>query len=456
MYLDMKRFFTLYFILSGLFFTACHKEFLDERSSKSLVVPETLQDYQALLDNTGIMNVQGHSTVVMDGDFESVESALAGQAAMTRNSYLWKVDIYENLLTAPSWSYPYRQILPTNVVIEGLAKIRPGADTQAEYNAILGSSYFYRAFAFHELAVLFTAPYQESIADNSPGLPLKLSADVTQIVQRSTLRATYEQIISDLDKAIDLLPDKQSAISRPIKAAAYAELARVYLNMGQYELALSNAEEALKLRNELLDYRKTTISTSRTFAHPFTTSNPEILFYARDNFGANNSSTFLVSQDLYNSYATSDLRKTRFFTSARRFIGTYTGLSQSLCGLTTREVYLIAAECEARANKTNEALEYLNTLCAKRYDSSFIPYQSTDAEQVLNWVLEERRKELVTVRRWEDLRRLNLDSRFAQTLTRTYSGEIYSLPPNSSRYVLAIPQGEVNESGIKQNERRLD
>ncbi|MFA4867836.1 MAG: RagB/SusD family nutrient uptake outer membrane protein [Pedobacter sp.] len=452
----MKRVFKLYLIVLGFLFSACHKDFLDERSSKSLVVPETLQDYQALLDNTGVMNVQGHSSVVMDGDFEFLESAIVGQSATTRNSYLWKVDIYETLLSTPSWTYPYKQILPSNIVIEGLKKISPGGTSQMEYNALLGSAYFFRAFAFHELAVLFSAPYQENIAELTPGLPLKLSADVTQIVQRSTLKATYDQIIADLNIAIDLLPNEQPVISRPIKAAAYAQLSRVNLNMGRFEDALSNAKEALKLRNELLDYNKIVISTSRTFAHPFTTPNPEILFWARDNFGVNNSSTFLVKQSLYDSYASNDLRKSRFFTAARRFIGTYTGLSQSLCGLTTREVYLIAAECEARSNKTNEALDYLNTLCQKRYDGTFVGYQSSDAEQVLHWVLEERRKELVTVRRWEDLRRLNLDSRFAQTLTRTYLGELYNLPPKSSRYVLAIPQGEISESGITQNERKLD
>lgn len=452
----MKRIITLSMILSIFLLIACHKDFLDERSSKSIVVPETLQDYQGLLDNTGIMNVQGHSTVIMDGDFEFLESAIAGQTAMTRNSYLWKVDIYETLLSTPAWRYPYRQILPGNIIIEGLQKISSNANNQTDYNQILGSAYFYRAFAFHELAVLFTSPYQENTAQNTPGLPLKLSADVTEIVQRSTLKMTYDQIITDLKTSIDLLPDNQPVVSRPTKAAAYAELSRVYLNMGRYDQALLNAKEALNLRPELLDYNAVKISSNRTFPHPFISPNAEIIFWARDNFGANNNSTFLAKQDFYDNYKPNDLRKSRFFSTTRRFIGTYSGVNQSLCGLSTREVYLIAAECEARTNRTVEALAYLNLLCAKRYDNTFKPYQSNNAEQVLNWVLEERRKELVTVRRWEDLRRLNLDNRFMKTLTRTYQGETYTLPPKSSRYVLAIPQGEVNESGILQNERRID
>lgn len=452
----MIKIFPLYFILSGYLFSACHKEFLDERSTKSLVVPETIQDFRAVLDNTAIMNVQGHTSVLMDGDFEFIESALAGQTAITRNSYLWKVDIYEQTLRSPAWSNPFRQILSANLVVEGLSKIEVNPNEKNEHEQILGSAYFYRAFAFYELAILFTSPYQESISESTLGLPLKLSSDVTQIVQRSTLKETYEKIIADLKSAIDLLPNEQQVISRPTKAAAYAELARIYLNMGKYEQALYNAIESLKIQNTILDYNKIAVSTTRAFAHPFTTQNLEILFWERDNFNANNSSTFLVKQDFYNSYAPNDLRKTLYFTTAKRFIGTYSGTNQSFCGLTTREVYLIAAECEARAGNPKEALKYLNSLCIKRYDSSFTPYHSNNPEQILYWILEERRKELVTIRRWEDLKRLNLDSRFAKNLTRTYQGEIFNLPPNSSRYLLAIPIEEVNESGIIQNERRLD
>lgn len=452
----MKRQFTIYTVLVMLAFNSCHEYFLDERPSKDLVVPETLQDYQAILDNTAVMNNIGHNSVLMDGDFEFLETSLVGQAALTRNSYLWKPDLYETNLSTISWTAPYKQILTANLAIEGLGKIHATSTEQTQYNNILGSAYFYRAFAFHELAVLFTAPYQEATAGSTLGLPLKLTADVTDIVQRATLKATYEQIVEDLQQSINLLPLNQPAISRPTKAAAYAQLARVYLIMGRYDLALANAKEALKLKADLIDYNQVAVSTSRTFAQPFNVPNAEMLFYSRDGYSSNNNANFLLKQDFYDAYPANDLRRTRFFTSGRRFIGTYTGLGQALCGLATDEVYLIAAECEARANRPQQALDYLNDLCIKRYDNTYVPYSSSDAEQVLNWVLAERRKELVTRRRWEDLRRLNLDSRFAVTLTRTYKGDTYTLPPNSSRYVMAFPQEEIDNSGIVQNERKDD
>lgn len=409
-----------------------------------------------MLDNTTVMNNLGQNSVLMDGDFEFTDSSLPGQASLVRNSYLWRVDVYETLLRTTSWTNPYEQILATNIVIEGLTALTPKESERDSYNSVLGSAYFYRAFAFHELAVLFTAPYQENVSEAMLGLPLKLTSDVTDIVQRSSLKGTYEQIVSDLQTAIDLLPIQQAAVSRPTKVAAYAQLARVYLNMERYDMALTNAKEALNLKSELLDYNQLSAASPRSFPHPFNDVNPEILYYARDNFTSNNSAAFLVKKEKYDTYATNDKRKTLFFTAARRFIGSYTGLNQALCGLTTNEVYLIAAESAARTNRPAEALDWLNTLAVKRYNSTFIPYASTDSEQILLWVLEERKKELITRRRWEDLRRLNQDSRFAVTLTRTFQGDTYTLPPNSSRYVLAIPQEEIDGSGIEQNERRLD
>ena len=69
-------------------------------------------------------------------------------------------------------------------------------------------------------------------------------------------------------------------------------------------------------------------------------------------------------------------------------------------------------------------------------------------------VLTERRKELLMRGlRWTDLRRLNRDSRFAVTLSRTVQGQEYLLPPGDPRYTLLIPNEVIVNSGIAQNSR---
>ncbi len=102
------------------------------------------------------------------------------------------------------------------------------------------------------------------------------------------------------------------------------------------------------------------------------------------------------------------------------------------------------------------ALADINTLLQKRYTpASFKPWSSADRDAIIDKIILERRKELPYTGniRWEDLRRLNLEARFAVTLTRQSQGKTYTLTPNDPRYVLPIPDDEIRLSGIAQNPR---
>jgi hypothetical protein len=123
-------------------------------------------------------------------------------------------------------------------------------------------------------------------------------------------------------------------------------------------------------------------------------------------------------------------------------------------GLATDELYLIRAECKVRAGNLSAALSDLNKLLRSRWKGKYQDIVLQDQEAVLSIILKERRKELVfRGLRWGDLRRLNRDSRFAVTLTRTLDGQVYQLLPRDKRYVLPIPEQEVTLGGIVQNER---
>jgi hypothetical protein len=87
----------------------------------------------------------------------------------------------------------------------------------------------------------------------------------------------------------------------------------------------------------------------------------------------------------------------------------------------------------------------LNQLLVKRYRGNFTPIVFEDETQALKVVLAERRKELAfRGLRWSDLRRLNADDRFKETLSRTLAGQEYNLEPQSERYILPIPARELS------------
>src|SRR5690606_32083569 len=106
-----------------------------------------------------------------------------------------------------------------------------------------------------------------------------------------------------------------------------------------------------------------------------------------------------VNADLYASYDDNDLRKIVFVNNdwgVPIFKGWYTGSSRLFSGIATDEVYLTRAECYARLGDKQKALADLNTLLEKRWvTGTFTPLAANTAEEALQMILTERRKELL-------------------------------------------------------------
>ena len=72
----------------------------------------------------------------------------------------------------------------------------------------------------------------------------------------------------------------------------------------------------------------------------------------------------------------------------------------------------------------------------------------------MNWILAERRKELVMRgTRWADLRRLNKEPKYATTLVRDLDAEQYELKPGSPKWVWPLPIEAIDNGGYDQNPR---
>jgi hypothetical protein len=269
------------------------------------------------------------------------------------------------------------------------------------------------------------------------------------------LQSTYDQIINDLLKAIPLLPTNPLFPTRPSKPAAYGLLARVYLSQANYPQALLYADSCLQLGNSLINFNELAISGS----HPIPHFNKEVIFSSTlITYLSYLSSRLIVDSTLYKSFGSNDLRRSIYFTTSAGNItykGSYDGSSVFYGGIATDEMYLIRAECNARAGNTNLAMNDLNALLNNRWlTGTYINQTVATGDAALSLILAERRKELCyRALRWTDLRRLNLESRFQTTLTRIVSGQTYSLPPNSPKYVLPIDNNEINIGGLQQNVR---
>ncbi|SEM43589.1 SusD family protein [bacterium A37T11] len=433
--------------------SAC-KKYLDLKPDKTLVIPETTNDLQGLLDGPLMYSnspVSGQAAsdnyYINDANFNSLNITY-------RNLYIWgEPGTFEN-----DWSGNYRNIQNINLILEYIDKVT--ANTQNEREFIKGQAYFMRAFNLLNLSQIFTLPYSEMDADKTLGLPIKLSSDINSPTVRANLRETFSQIINDFKKSAQLLPIESMPLTRANRKAAFAALARTNLIMGNYQDSRDYADSCLLFDDSLIDFN----TLDSNFLKPIMIYNKEV-YLQNESAACNNFSKSYSKVDtiLYQSYAPNDLRRGVFYKKntdkSYYFKGGYDGNISSatfFSGFAIDEMYLIKAECEARLNNTATAIDILNKLLKNRYSKkSFIPFTATDSEGALRLIIAERTKELAFRNglRWIDLRRLNSDPRFSQTITRVISGQTFTLAPNDLRYAFLIPTSVIQLSGIEQNAR---
>jgi hypothetical protein len=442
---------------SLLLFCGCNKDWLEAKPNLNLVVPTTAQDYQAILDNdNNIFNLSMPALgEIGSGDFSISSAAWSTLATnMERYAYLWDAQIYRGETNIADWNAPYQAVFTANIVLEGVDHAAAHNPSSA-WDNVQGSALFYRSWSFYALSQAFAGPYVASSGQSDLGIPLRVKSDINAPSVRASLKDTYQQVISDLLKAKGLLPATAAYKTRPSKAAVFGLLARVYLSMEDYRNAFLNADSCLQLREEVLDYN----DLDSTAARPLPRMNSEVIFQAiLNNFGIFSNAAFNVDAELYQSYAQNDLRRGMFFVrrgSNINYKGSYYQAKPLFCGLATDEMLLIRAECLARKGDAVAAVKDLNTLLEKRWiKGTYSRYENNSADQVLQKVIEERRKELCfRGLRWTDLRRLNTDSRFSRTLKRVINEQTYWLKPQGAGYVLPIPDDVIRLSGIAQNPR---
>lgn len=442
-------------ILIILFGAGCNK-FLSEKPDKSLAVPSTLKDLQALLDNNGTLNSETNAGEISSGDFYLTQADWASLSSeANRRAYIWEKDyLFESNST--DWLMFSTTVYYCNTVLEGLQNIERSNSNFNQYDNIKGQALFFRAKHFLAASLIWAPVYDETTASKDLGLPLRKNTNFNEKSVRSSVKETYELIISDLKQAISLLPNIPLSYVRPSKPAAYACLSRTFLAMGKYKESGLYADSCLQLSNELIDYNSLAGSSA---SYPFVTLNKEVLVDGVATAGQILTLTRArIVDELYQQYDADDLRKTLFFTTnadgSHGFKGRYTGRASLFLGIATDEMYLTRAECLARNKQPKEAMLLLNKLLLNRWRSGkFQTFIADNEVEALDLILKERRKELLfRGLRWLDLKRLNKEGR-GITLKRTLDGKAFILSPNDLRYALPIPEDVIELSGMQQNPR---
>ncbi len=458
-------------IVCGLF--SCHKGFLDAKPDSTILEPTTFSDFQALLDNTLVIGFVPTLGEASADDYYFPGSYWNLLDKREYNAYIWAYDIFDGQGEQQDWNLPYAQAYYANVVLDGLAKIAVTADNAAQWNAMNGAALFTRAFAFYNLAQIFAPIYDSGTAAADMGIPIRLHSDISTPTVRASVQTSYDQIFSDLKTAAASLSNiiPTANLNRPCRPTALALLARAYLSVRNYRMAGLYADSALQIYHALNNYNK--LDTNALVPNK-KLNNPEVLYQASFiSPGASSGYPSVlngvnintrVDTTLLASYNPNDLRKKIFYVlkpnDSSYFKGSYSGSIYPFGGFATDELFLIRAECFARAGQATAAMNDVDTLLSYRYRTgTFVPYTVASPKEALDSVLAERRRELVfRGLRWTDLRRLNKEGSNI-TLTRNVSTipsdpMLYTLTPNSPNYVLPIPPDVLKLTGITNNQRQ--
>ena len=186
------------------------------------------------------------------------------------------------------WTDAYETINVANNVLSALDQIE---DPQ-ERNRVEGEARVIRAALYFELTRLFAQPWNAGDPASNPAVPLILepTRSITEDdnVTRNTVQAVYNQVITDLTTARDLLPETNGTSIDTYVASAF--LSRVYLMQGDYP----NAAEAA---NRVIQSGE--FELAPTFAEAFNNVEdiPEYIFAVQisSQDGANDLNTFYAS-----------------------------------------------------------------------------------------------------------------------------------------------------------------
>jgi tetratricopeptide repeat protein len=465
----MKKVTTILAICVVVMLTGCN-DYLDIKP-KGEKIPTTVSDYETLLNYESVQKVSDTYPAYLTDDVFLPDVAegtatpgLNSVDQSIRNLYLFKKEVFGDAQDDGFWFASYNRIYYYNTVIDNIMNA-DGSDEQQKLS-IRAEALISRALEYLYLVNGYAKYYDVRTAESDPGVPLILDEDISKKnLVRASVKDVYAQIQSDLQTALPNLPMQAKGNAfRASKAAGYGVLAKMYLYMGNYTEALKAANAVLEMNNSLLDLKKYAVvkpqsSIGRTNV-PQDIDNPENIYIKFAPYVYGLSSKVFGSDELISLFSEDDMRLQVYFTKNFRNIPTdkyvWAPYLRANLAVSSPEIYLIAAECEAREGSIERAIALINKLRDNRIKNN-TDIVATDRNDALQKVLEERRRELAMsgMVRYIDLKRLNQESQFAKTVTHVTGEGTFRLEPNSPLYVLPIPAKVMrfNKNSMKQNER---
>lgn len=400
---------------------------------------------------------------------ELIADNIRQRTGSTTTAYIWNQKAEEVGSGTAQWNSYYKIIHACNFVIEKTEEYKNEDITKA--SNIKGQALAIRAW-IHFLLVNICAQSYNFTADGSHlGIPYIRASDIEESVSRQSVATVYQNIITDLNDALLLLPASElSKIHIFNYAAAKSLLARVYLFKEDFAKAKDLSLEVLKdvplmisgYPNKLYTNQETEALFQAFPANKSGTDGYTPIFLG---YNTSKSISFLATKNiaqLYRQYP-SDKRNvwTRdSITPSNIFFGTLiTKFPKGVAGLSSlpdadyyqtlfrsSEMVLTAAESYAKLNMEDSARYFINQIRSRANIPVFT--NTITGISLRDSIRMERQKEMA----FDGIRMYDL-LRWKLGVNRLdpAAPEAQSLPYPSNKAIAPIPITDVQLAGLEQN-----
>ena len=395
---------------------SCGEDFLELEPQQSLSISSAVEDLNSLNAATLGLYSNYQDANIYGWDFPLIPDLRADNVFISSKNAGRFLGFDEYNLTDQSgrvqdeWLDNYEVIVNASNIINRVPDVEFNSSEQAEADSRLGEAYAIRALTYWNLVKMFGRPYTD---DNgaSLGVPFNNEGTDGNIVapSRETVATVYNQVISDLQQAINLMSLEENG--RISKEGAQAILAKVYL----YQNDWSNAES---LANQVIQSGKYTLypdgdTWTASWGANFGTEDIFTLVnLPTDNLGVNSVGgiydqdgygDILGTEDLFNVYSETDVRRDIMIRGDRadgekgtlfpegKYPNGETG-QDYIKIFRLADLYLIRAEARAELGNEEDARADLDAV-AQRVDPNYTASTASGAD-LIDAIILERRKEL--------------------------------------------------------------
>jgi hypothetical protein len=421
------------------------------------------------IKGTGYFSVDtGNQIIVPDLTTDNLIYNPQGRSS-NFTAYNWSFSANNGSVTG-LFTQAYFVISRANMPLKYIDNLPAGAfknNIEANARAVRAAAHFDLVRAYCKI------PTQSADANGSLGIPYITKFDPLDntIIRNLTVAQVYDNIIGDLNFAVNNITDAPADKSKFSKAAIYGLLSRVYLYKGDYNNAVAAGNSSISLSSS--------VGAIGTFTNVWASNNVDgVLFKVLNSTQENVTvgvayqqgatatagsirSEYVVPKSLNDLYTSTDIRKTAYIrTSAYQGVqrnhvikwafntggGTPLNVVEAKY-LRTAEVYLNVAEAAYKLGNETLANSLLNTLKGQRY-SAYAPVTLTGTA-LWDEIMKQRRLELAFENdRFYTFKRLGL------TMQRTGEGPnvdgtgtasvVQTILPTDTRWQWPIPQSTIN------------